>query len=79
MWMWVRAGSKRKNSAPCRRAEKAFPNLKLIAITLRGSLSASHNTWSGILYDGNRLYKGPAFNITDIVDRVGGGDAFVGD
>jgi 2-dehydro-3-deoxygluconokinase len=58
--------------------KKAFPNLKLIAITLRGSLSASHNTWSGILYDGTRLYTGPAFNITDIVDRVGGGDAFVG-
>jgi 2-dehydro-3-deoxygluconokinase len=58
--------------------KKAFPNLKLIAITLRGSLSASHNTWSGILYDGARLYTGPAFNITDIVDRVGGGDAFVG-
>jgi len=58
--------------------KKAFPNLKLIAITLRGSLSASHNTWSGILYDGTRLYTGPVFNITDIVDRVGGGDAFVG-
>ena len=58
--------------------KKTFPNLKLIAITLRGSLSASHNTWSGILYDGARLYAGPAFNITDIVDRVGGGDAFVG-
>ena len=58
--------------------KKAFPNLKLIAITLRGSLSASHNTWSGILYDGTRLYTGLAFNITDIVDRVGGGDAFVG-
>jgi 2-dehydro-3-deoxygluconokinase len=58
--------------------KKAFPNLKLIAITLRGSLSASHNTWSGILYDGTRLYTGPSFNITDIVDRVGGGDAFVG-
>jgi len=58
--------------------KKAFPNLKLIAITLRGSLSASHNPWSGILYDGTRLYTGPVFNITDIVDRVGGGDAFVG-
>jgi 2-dehydro-3-deoxygluconokinase len=58
--------------------KKAFPNLKLIGITLRGSLSASHNTWSGVLSDGNRLYTGPVFNITDIVDRVGGGDAFVG-
>jgi 2-dehydro-3-deoxygluconokinase len=58
--------------------KNAFPNLKLIGITLRGSLSASHNTWSGILYDGARLYKGQLFNITDIVDRVGGGDAFIG-
>ena len=51
--------------------KKAFPNLKLIAITLRGSLSASHNTWSGILYDGTRLYTGPSFNITDIVRSRG--------
>jgi len=58
--------------------KKAFPNLKLIGITLRGSLSASHNTWSGVLYDGATLYAAPVFNITDIVDRVGGGDAFVG-
>lgn len=57
---------------------RAFPGLKLAAITLRGSLSASHNTWSGLLYDGKRLFVGPFFNITHIVDRVGGGDAFVG-
>lgn len=57
---------------------KTFPGLKLAAITLRGSLSASHNTWSGLLYDGKRLFVGPFFNITHIVDRVGGGDAFVG-
>jgi len=55
-----------------------FPNLKLVGITLRGSISASHNTWSGVLYDGNALYVSPIFNITDIVDRVGGGDAFAG-
>lgn len=55
-----------------------FPNLRLIGITLRGSLSASHNTWSGVLYDGQKLYRGPVFDITHIVDRVGGGDAFVG-
>ena len=58
--------------------KKMFPNLRLIGITLRGSISASHNTWSGIFYDGHKLYVGPMFNITDIVDRIGGGDAFVG-
>jgi 2-dehydro-3-deoxygluconokinase len=67
-----------KYAAVAEGLKKAFPNLKLIGITLRGSLSASHNTWSGILHDGARLYTGPVFNITDIVDRVGGGDAFVG-
>lgn len=67
-----------KYAAVAEGLKKSFPNLKLIAITLRGSVSASRNTWSGILYDGTRLFKGPIFDITDIVDRVGGGDAFVG-
>jgi 2-dehydro-3-deoxygluconokinase len=68
----------KKYASVAKGLKKAFPNLKLIAITLRGSLSASHNTWSGILYDGRRVYTGPVFHITDIVDRVGGGDAIVG-
>jgi 2-dehydro-3-deoxygluconokinase len=58
------------------RLSQRFRNLKMVAITLRGSISASHNTWSGVLYDGHKLYDGPVFDITDIVDRVGGGDAF---
>jgi len=53
-----------------------FPNLNKIAITLRGSISASHNTWSGVLYDGKNFYTAPIYDITHIVDRVGGGDAF---
>jgi len=53
-----------------------FPGLKRIAITLRGSISASRNTWSGLLYDGRMLYRGPLFDITHIVDRIGSGDAF---
>jgi 2-dehydro-3-deoxygluconokinase len=55
-----------------------FPNLKLIGITLRGSLSASHNTWTGVLHDGEKLYTAPQYDVTDIVDRVGTGDAFAG-
>ncbi len=53
-----------------------FPSLSTVAITLRGSLSASHNTWSGILYTHGRMYTGPAYDILPIVDRVGGGDSF---
>jgi 2-dehydro-3-deoxygluconokinase len=61
----------------CEALGKAFPNLKTIAITLRGSISASHNTWSGILWDGGAIYEGPEYDITHIVDRVGGGDSFM--
>lgn len=53
-----------------------FPNLQKVAITLRGSLSASHNTWSGLLYDRKNVYLAPIHQITHIVDRVGGGDSF---
>lgn len=53
-----------------------FPNLQRVAITLRGSISASHNSWSGVLYDGKTLYTAPIYQVTHIVDRVGGGDAF---
>jgi len=53
-----------------------FPNLRKVAVTLRGSLSASHNTWSALLFDGATLYTGPSYDITHIVDRVGGGDSF---
>jgi 2-dehydro-3-deoxygluconokinase len=54
------------------------PRCKKVITTLRGSLSASHNTWSGVLYDGSNLYKAPEYDITHIVDRVGGGDSFMG-
>lgn len=55
-----------------------FPALQKVAITLRGSLSASHNTWSGILYEAGAMYVGPLYDISFIVDRVGGGDSFCG-
>jgi 2-dehydro-3-deoxygluconokinase len=55
-----------------------FPRAKKVITTLRGSISASHNTWSGVLYDGKKLYEAPTYQITHIVDRVGGGDSFMG-
>ena len=55
-----------------------FPRAKKIIITLRGSISASHNSWAGILYDGKKMYESIQYQITDIVDRIGGGDSFRG-
>jgi 2-dehydro-3-deoxygluconokinase len=54
-----------------------YPNLKFVATTLRGSISASHNTWAGLLYNGKDMFVSPHYEITHIVDRVGGGDSFV--
>ena len=53
-----------------------FPNLKYQAITLRESFSASHNGWSACLYNGSDFHLSRRYDITHIVDRVGGGDSF---
>lgn len=54
-----------------------FPRVTKVITTLRGSVSASHNTWSGVLWDGLKLFEAPVYQITHIVDRVGGGDSFM--
>lgn len=53
-----------------------FPAMKAVAITLRESKNADHNGWSACLYDRKKFYISNKYDITDIVDRVGAGDAF---
>lgn len=50
---------------------------KFVATTLRESISASRNKWSGLLYDSeeDKCYHSKIYDI-QIVDRVGGGDSF---
>lgn len=55
-----------------------FPRAKQVAITLRGSINANHNTWGAVLYTDGKLYASKRYDITHIVDRVGGGDSFGG-
>lgn len=62
----------------CSQLMQRFPRAKKVIITLRGSINANHNTWGGVLYDGSTLYQSPRYDITHIVDRVGGGDSFMG-
>ena len=62
----------------CSQMMERFPRCKKMVITLRGAINANHNTWAGVLYDGHQLFQSPTYNITDIVDRVGGGDSFMG-
>lgn len=62
----------------CRQLMARFPRCRKVAITLRGSINANHNTWGGVIFDGETLRESRRYDITHIVDRVGGGDSFMG-
>ena len=51
---------------------------KYVISTLRESLSASHNGWKAMIYNGEEFYVSKRYDILPIVDRVGGGDSFSG-
>lgn len=69
-----------------REVYRQFPQLKFVAVTLRESISASHNNWGGMLYEtaSDRAHFAPldnsgdykTYEIRSIVDRVGAGDSF---
>ena len=60
----------------CKAVKVVYPNVKIVAITLRESLSADNNNWSACLYDGAQFIVSKKYSINNIVDRVGGGDSF---
>ena len=62
----------------CEQMMRKFPRCKKMVVTLRGAINANHNTWGGVLFDGQNLLQSKRYDITDIVDRVGGGDSFMG-
>lgn len=68
----------RKFESVCRQLMERFPRCKKVAVTLRGSINANHNTWGGVIWDGSKLHESRRYDITHIVDRVGGGDSFMG-
>jgi len=67
-----------KYESVCVKLMNQFPGANMVIITLRGSINADHNTWSGVLYNGDKLFEAPEYQITHIIDRVGGGDSFMG-
>jgi 2-dehydro-3-deoxygluconokinase len=66
----------RKYEALSEKVLSVFPGMSVIAITLRESRSANTNGWSACLRDANGFYLSRKYEITDIIDRVGGGDSF---
>lgn len=61
----------------CRFYQKSFPVTKKIATTLRDSINSSHNRLTGMLWNGKELLSSRVYDITHMVDRIGGGDAFM--
>ena len=61
----------------CEAAKKLCPSLKYVSTTLRNSISASENGLSGILWNGEELLESKSYDMTHMVDRIGGGDAYM--
>lgn len=57
---------------------EAFPRLKYIAMTARKAYHASHNAYKGFLHNRTTLFESKEYDVPDILDRIGAGDAFMG-
>lgn len=60
----------------CVEVLQRFQNLKTVAVTLRESINANRNDWSACLHNREKFIVSQKYELTDIVDRVGGGDSF---
>ncbi len=60
----------------CDDVKKEFPNIKIVAVTLRHSYSADRNGWSAVLSGKSGFYESAQYDIENIVERVGAGDSF---
>jgi 2-dehydro-3-deoxygluconokinase len=63
-------------SAMSERVHAEFPNIKVVATTMRRPHTASRNDWAAFAWCGNKVYESIQFLDMDIYDRVGGGDSF---
>jgi 2-dehydro-3-deoxygluconokinase len=61
----------------CLKAMQYYSSIKKIAQTNRETVSASHNKIEGVIFDGRKKFVSREYDLTHIVDRVGGGDAFM--
>ncbi|HSF45808.1 MAG TPA: sugar kinase, partial [Chitinophagaceae bacterium] len=57
--------------------KKRFPGMECMLASRRASISASHNTLSGIYWNGSLVFETKTYDINNIVDRIGSGDAFI--
>ena len=60
----------------CEKVLSEFPRLRAVAISLRESINANHNSWAACIHDRKDFYLSRKYDITNIIDRVGSGDSF---
>lgn len=60
----------------CQQVKKQYPNVKIVAVTLRHSYSADKNGWSTVMLGTEKFYESTRYEIENIVERVGAGDSF---
>lgn len=61
----------------CRLVQKAYPQITAFSKTIRESKSASHNLLTAVLFKDDTLYTSQTYEMNHIIDRIGGGDAFM--
>ncbi|MDQ2771592.1 MAG: sugar kinase [Bacteroidota bacterium] len=71
------AGAENKFSSVAEQVMALFPQVRQLITTRRSTHSASHNGLQGIAYDGRQFFETVTHEINPIVDRIGGGDAFM--
>ncbi len=59
-----------------KRVVQQYPNLKVVATTMRTARTATRNDWGAICYCAGNFYEAPQMPELEIFDRVGGGDSF---
>ncbi len=64
-------------SENCRLVQKAYPQVTAFSKTIRDSQSASHNLLTAVLFKDDTLYTSQTYEMQNIIDRIGGGDAFM--
>lgn len=60
-----------------KKIQKQYPNIHTISNTCREIISATHNKLSAVLWNNNTLHTSQTYDMQSIVDRIGGGDAFM--
>ena len=62
----------------CSRVNEKLPRCKHLFIALRNVITSEHHVMAGVLWSGGKLYTTRIYEVNNVIDSMGVGDAFVG-